>query len=92
MRLGSVEREQTIRSKDGSEYTTRRTEIELHDAKDAVVQMAKLHGMFREDSPTDERENTREWLEEQWERLRRVQSIEALEKMLTEPKPPIGPP
>ena len=78
--------EQTIRSKDGSEYTTRRTEIELHNAKDAVVQMAKLQGMFREDSPTDERENTREWLEEQWERLQRVQSIEELEKMLTEPK------
>ena len=78
--------ELTIRSKDGSEYTTRRTEIELHNAKDAVVQMAKLHGMFREDSPTDERENTRERLEEQWERLQRIQSIEALEKMLTEPK------
>ena len=48
--------------------------------------MAKLRGMFREDSPTDERENTREWLEEQWEKLKRIRSIEELEKMLTEPK------
>ena len=75
--------EQTIRSKDGSEYTTRRTEIELHNAKDAVVQMAKLHGMFRE----DDKESvtalpTPEEIAESWERLKRVKNIEELEEML----------
>ncbi len=39
---------QTIRNRNGDEYTTVRTEIEPHDAKDAVVQMAKLRGMFKD--------------------------------------------
>ena len=75
--------EHTRRSRDGFEYTTVRTEIELHDAKDAVIQMAKLHGMFREDDkegggvmPTPEE------VAEQWERLKRIQSIEELEKLM----------
>jgi phage terminase small subunit len=75
--------EQTIRSKDGSEYTTVRIEIELHDPKDAIVQMAKLHGMFRERvDDAGEEEMTPERRAELWERLRRIQSIEELEKLL----------
>ena len=74
---------QTIRNKNGDEYTTVRTEIELHDAKDAVIQMAKLRGMFREDDkeggggmPTPEE------VEETWEKIKRIQSIGKLEKLM----------
>ena len=75
--------QQTIRNKNGDEYTTVRTEIELHDAKDAVIQMAKLHGMFRE----DDKEGggvmpTREEVAETWERIKRIRSIEELEKLM----------
>ena len=73
--------EQTIRSKDGSEYTTVRTEIELHDAKDAVIQMAKLHGMFSEDGP-GRTESTREDVAEMWRRLKMIKSIDELEQMM----------
>ena len=75
--------QQTIRNKNGDEYTTVRTEIELHDAKDAVIQMAKLHGMFREDGKEGGGvAPTREEVEDQWERIKRIKSIEELEKML----------
>jgi phage terminase small subunit len=75
--------EQTTRSKDGTEYTTVRTEIELHDAKDAVIQMAKLHGMFREDGKEGgDVAPTRKEIEEQWEKIKRLKNVEELEKML----------
>ncbi len=75
--------ENTTTSKDGAEHTTTRTEIELHDAKDAVVQMAKLHSMFREDEADAVRvKPTREEVEDTWKRLQRVKSIEELERMM----------
>ena len=75
--------QQTIRNKNGDEYTTVRTEIELHDAKDAVIQMAKLHSMFRDnvDEAGDE-EMTPERIAEMWERLERIKTINEFEKML----------
>ena len=88
--LGLIHRikqtEQTIRNKNGDEYTRVRTEIELHDAKDAVVQMAKLHSMFREDIGDDaeEEEMTPERIAETWERLEHVRSIEELEKLMVD--------
>ena len=75
--------EHTVTTKDGTEYTTVRTEIELHDAKDAVIQMAKLHGMFREDGKEGGGvAPTREEVEETWERIKRIQSIEELETLM----------
>ena len=76
--------EHTVTTKDGDEYTTVRTEIELHDAKDAVVWMAKLHGMFK-DGGDDEGRGvlpTREKVAETWERIKRIKSIEELEKLM----------
>ena len=56
----------------------------MHDAKDAVVQMAKLHNMFREDvgDGVEEEEMTRERLAEFWEQIQRVKTIYELERML----------
>ena len=76
--------EQTIRRKDGTQYTIIRTEIELHDAKDAVVQMVKLNGMFK-DGGDDEGRGvlpTREEVAETWEKLKRIQSVEKLEELM----------
>jgi phage terminase small subunit len=38
--------ENTMSTQDGTEYTTTRTEIELHDAKDATIQLAKIRGLY----------------------------------------------
>ena len=76
--------EHTVTTKDGDEYTTVRTEIELHDAMAAVVWMAKLHGMFK-DGGDDEGRGvlpTREEVAETWEKLKRIQSVEKLEKLM----------
>lgn len=43
----------TTRSKDGEVTKESRTEIELHDAKDAVIQLAKIQGLFIEKEETD---------------------------------------
>ena len=75
--------EQTTRSQDGTEYTTVRTEIELHDAKDAVIQMAKLHGMFRDDHAHDDDHTiTPAEVEDLFEAYSRVHDIREFEKLL----------
>ena len=67
---------QTIRNRNGDEYTTVRTEIEPHDAKDAVVQMAKLRGMFKDfGGVAEEKEMTPERIAEFWERVGRIKTI-----------------
>jgi hypothetical protein len=35
-----------VSTQDGTEYTTTRTEIELHDAKDATIQLARIRGLY----------------------------------------------
>ena len=78
----------TIRNKTGDEYTTVRTEIELHDAKDAVIQMAKLRGMFKDfGGVAEEEEMTRERVAEVWERIKRIKSIQECERILAAPTP-----
>ena len=75
--------EQTIRNKNGDEYTRVRTEIELHDAKDAVIQMAKLRGMFKDfGGVAEEEEMTPERRLELWEALKRIKTVEEFEKMM----------
>lgn len=77
--------EQTVRGKDGAQYTTVRTEIELHDAKDAVVQMARLHGLFREVSPSDDDGPiTSDEVEDLFAAFDRVRSIREFEQLLVE--------
>ena len=74
---------QTIRNRNGDEYTTVRTEIEPHDAKDAVVQMAKLRGMFKDfGGVAEEKEMTPERIAELWERIQQIKSIEECERLL----------
>ena len=76
---------QTIRNRNGDEYTTVRTEIEPHDAKDAVVQMAKLRGMFKDfGGVAEEEEMTPERIAEFWERVQRIKTIHEFEKMLVD--------
>lgn len=77
--------ESTVTGKDGSSYTTIHTEIELHDAKDAVVQMAKLHAMFRDEGEgTDDGALTREDMAELYAAFAQVQDVHEFERMLVE--------
>jgi phage terminase small subunit len=74
--------ENTVRGKDGDEYTTVRTEIELHDAKDAVIQMAKLHGMFREEGESPDRGLSPRQRAEVWDAIQQVKTIQQFERLL----------
>jgi len=56
-------------------------EIELHDPKDAVIQMAKLHGMFKDDGKESEAMTPERRLE-LWDAIQRIKSVEEFERML----------